>query len=66
MKTRVGLCHEPRRKLPWRVYWHGDPDPDAGRQRKYVKSFRYSREAKAFQAEKQAALTRANDEASQK
>ncbi|UCC30002.1 MAG: tyrosine-type recombinase/integrase [Phycisphaerales bacterium] len=57
MKTRVGLSHEPKRKLPWLVYWFGEPD-DSGRQRKYSKTFRYQRKARAFQAKKQTELDR--------
>lgn len=58
MITNVGLYHEPQRKLPWLVRWWGDPDPDTSRQRKYTKSFRYQREARAFQAAKQDELNR--------
>ncbi|GAF74630.1 unnamed protein product, partial [marine sediment metagenome] len=44
--------------MPWRVYWFGDADPETGRQQKYVKSFRHSREAREFQTNKQADLNR--------
>lgn len=56
MIARVGLYHEPRRKLPWLVSWWSDPDPDTGKQRKFTKSFRYKAEALDFQAAKQTEL----------
>ncbi len=56
MKTAVGLRNESKRKLPWLVYWWGDPDPDTGQQRKYSQSFKYKADAKAFHAVKQAEL----------
>ena len=56
MKTRVGISHEPKRKRPWLVYWFGEPDPETCRQRKHTKCFRYNREARSFQATKQAEL----------
>ena len=56
MKTAVGLSHETKRKLPWLVYWWGDPDYETGKQRKYSESFPYKADAKAFQAKKQAEL----------
>ena len=31
MKTKVGLSHEPKRRLPWLVYWF-DPPNDIHRQ----------------------------------
>ena len=40
MKTKVGLSHEPKRKLRWLVYWWGEPDPDTAKQQKHSKSFR--------------------------
>ncbi len=58
MKTKVGLSHEPKRKLRWLVYWWGEPAPDTGKQQKHSKSFRYNREAREFQAAKQAAYDR--------
>lgn len=58
MITKVSVHHEPRRKLPWIVRWFGDPDPVTGRQRRYSKAFRHSREAKEFQCDKQAELNR--------
>lgn len=57
MKTAVSLLHEPSRGKPWIVRWWGEPDPQ-GRQKRYSKAFRYCQEAKAFRAEKQAALRR--------
>lgn len=38
------------------MYWWGDPDPETGRQRKYSQAFKYNREAREFQAAKQAEL----------
>ncbi len=58
MKTKVGLSHEPKRKLPWLVYWWREPDRETGKQRKHTKSFRYNREAREFQAARQAELDR--------
>ncbi len=58
MKTKVGLSHEPKRKLPWLVYWWGEPDQDIGKQRKHTKCFQYNREAREFEAAKQAELDR--------
>ena len=58
MITRVGLYHEPQRNKPWLVRWWGDPDPDTGQQKKRSKSFRYQREAREFQAARQAAIDR--------
>ena len=58
MKTKVGLSHEPKRQRPWLVYWWGEPDPDTGKQRKYTKCFQYNREARSYQASKQAELDR--------
>ena len=57
MKTKVGIDHDKSRRLPWRVFWFGEPGPD-GKQPKYVKSFRHAREAQAFQVDKQADLNR--------
>ena len=57
MKTKVGIDHDKSRRLPWRVFWFGEPGPD-GKQPKYVKSFRHAREAQSFQVEKQADLNR--------
>ena len=57
MITKVGLTRDRRRKQPWLVYWFGTPDAK-GKQRKYAKSFRHSREAKAFQVDKQAELNK--------
>lgn len=53
MNTRVGLVHEPARSQPWLVRWWGPPDPKSGRQRRHSRSFRYRRDAQAFQAQKQ-------------
>jgi len=58
MKTKVGLSHEPKRKLPWVVYWFGQPDDETGKQRKYTKCFRYNREAREFQTDKQTQFDR--------
>ncbi len=58
MNTKVGLQHDKARQKPWRAYWFGEADPETGRQRKYVKSFKHSREAREFQVEKQAELNR--------
>lgn len=58
MNTTVLLLHEPRRKQPWVVRWYGDPDPQTGKQKRYGRLFRYIRDAKAFQAEKQTELNR--------
>lgn len=58
MKTKVGLSHEPKRKLPWLVYWFGELDSETGRQQKHSRSFKYNREAREFQAAKQAELDR--------
>ena len=54
MNTKVGLRHEPERKLPWLVQWWTYPDPDTGRQQRRTKSFQYKRDALALQAHKQA------------
>ncbi len=56
MKTKVGLTHEPKRKLPWMVYWFGEPDPETGKQSRHAKCFRYNREAREFQTAKQVEL----------
>lgn len=58
MITKVSVAHDPRRKLPWIVRWFGDVDHETGRQRRYSKSFRHSRDAKAFHVEKQAELNK--------
>lgn len=55
MKTKVGLSHEPGRKLPWLVYWWLLPNDD-GKQRKRHRSFRYNREARQFVTDKQAEI----------
>ena len=55
MKTKVGITHEIKRRLPWLIYWWSPPDDD-GKQRRRSKSFRYRRGAVAFQAEKQSEL----------
>jgi integrase len=56
MNTKVGLRHEPSRKLPWLVKWWSAPEPDSGKQVRRTRAFRYKRDAAAFQAEKQAEL----------
>lgn len=56
MRTAVSLKYEKQRKLRWLVYWWGPPDPETGKQKRYTKSFRYNREAKAFQSRKQSEL----------
>ena len=58
MKTTVSLCHEPNRIRPWLVRWWDPPDDDTGKQRKHARSFRYRREAAAFQATKQTELNK--------
>ncbi len=56
MITQACLLHEPKRSKPWVVRWYGEPDWNTGKQRRYGRSFRHSREAKAFLAEKQSGL----------
>ena len=56
MITQACLLHEPKRSKPWVVRWYGEPDWSTGTQKRYGRSFRHSREAKAFLAEKQAGL----------
>ncbi len=56
MISAVLLLHEPKRKRPWVVRWYGEPDWNTGKQRRYGRSFRHSREPKAFLAEKEAGL----------
>lgn len=58
MKTKVGLWHKPDRKLPWIVYWWGDPDPDTGKQVRRYKSFKHNRPARGYQTEKQTEIDR--------
>ncbi|UCE61495.1 MAG: site-specific integrase [Phycisphaerales bacterium] len=58
MNTKVSLSHAKGRKLPYIVRWFGDVDHETGKQRRYSRSFKHSREAKAFQIEKQADLNR--------
>ena len=52
MITAVSLLNEPQRKRPWIVRWYDPPDEN-GKQRRRGRSFRYSREARAFLIEKQ-------------
>ncbi|MCH7840642.1 MAG: phage integrase SAM-like domain-containing protein [Planctomycetes bacterium] len=56
MITKVSVHNEPGRNLPWIVRWFGDYDPVTGKQRRYSRAFRHSREAKVFQCDKQAEL----------
>ena len=53
MLTTVQLLYEPKRRKPWVVRWHGEPDAETGRQRRHGRAFQYKRDAAAFQAEKQ-------------
>lgn len=56
MKTKVGVTHQPKRTLPWLVYWFGEPDAETGKQRRYAKSFKYKREAQTEQADRQSKM----------
>ncbi len=58
MITAVSLLEERRRRSPWVVRWHGEPDVETGKQKRYGRSFESIREAKAFLAQKQAELDR--------
>lgn len=59
LNNSVSLLHEPSRgKRCWLVRWWGTPNEHTGKQKRYSKSFEHQRDAKAFQAEKQAELNR--------
>lgn len=61
INNSVELLHEPRRgahRKCWVVRWWGSPDAATGKQKRYGRSFRHQREAKAFCAEKQAEFSR--------
>ncbi len=58
MNVTVSLLHEPSRKRPWIVRWWGNPDSDTGKQKRYGRVFKYSHEAKAFEAEKRTSHNR--------
>lgn len=51
MITKIGLYRNPRSPTrPWVVRWFGEPNPIAGKQRRYSKSFQLKKDAEAFQA----------------
>ncbi len=58
MITAVSLLEERHRKCPFVVRWHGEPDVETGKQKRYGRSFESIREARVFLAQKQAELDR--------
>ncbi|MCK4849721.1 MAG: site-specific integrase [Phycisphaerae bacterium] len=52
MIEKVGIYHDPKRKLPWLVRWFEEPDV-SGKSGRRAKSFRLNRDAERFRAAKQ-------------
>ena len=51
MVKKVGIYKERRNKgRPWVVRWYGEFDPEAGKQRRYTKSFKRKVDAEEFAA----------------
>ncbi len=52
MVEKVGIYHDPKRKLPWLVRWFEEPEV-SGKAGRRAKSFRLKRDAERFRAAKQ-------------
>jgi integrase len=56
MITKIGLYRDPRKNRQWVVRWFGEYDPNAGKHKRYSKSFNLKRDAEAFQSQLTLAL----------